>query len=175
MYLQGRRESQGSSNENLLSNYNIASLQDFQGVKICQMDAKWVFLLGTMQDSAPQNNLWKTFASFSEGPIKVAKNVFCSVVSHTWFPVLSSHTSISNPIPLIFPWNCRECCHIFPFQMQDFDNSMCISKKVLYFQVAEWKQGSVIISLPPSLLWERVPCGISYILSLHRDFMACGA
>lgn len=137
MLLQGRRESQGSLNKDLLSNFNIVSFQGFQGVKICQRDVKQVFLLGKMQDSAPQNNLWKSFSSFSEARRKVAENVFCSVVSHTRFPVWSSHNSISNPIALFFSWNCRDCCQIFPFQMQDFDNSMCISKRLLYFQVAE--------------------------------------
>lgn len=83
MHFQGRRESQGSLNEDLLSNFNIISFQGFQGVKICQMDAKWVFLLGTVQEWAPWNNLWKSFSSFSEAPRKVSENVLCNVVSHT--------------------------------------------------------------------------------------------
>lgn len=137
MHLQGWRENQRSLNEDLWINYNIVSCQGFQEVKICQMEGKWIFLLGTMQDSASRNNLWKIFSSLSEAARKAAENVLCSVVSHTWFPLWSSHTSFSNPIAHIFSWNCRDCCQIFPFQMQDFDNSTRISKKVLYFQAVE--------------------------------------
>lgn len=41
MHLQGRREGQASLNDYLLSQFDIASFLDAQGLKVCQMGAKW--------------------------------------------------------------------------------------------------------------------------------------
>lgn len=148
MHLQGRLQGQGSLNNDLFSQLNIASFLDARGLKICQMDAKKECSDRHNVTLSTANNLWKRFASFPEAPKEVTRNIICSVLSRTWYPVWSSHSSVSNPIAVHFQWNCRDCCQILLFKMQYVCYLICISK-CCPFRLGSRTMGFVIISLLP--------------------------
>lgn len=83
MHLQNRREGQGSSSNDLLSQLNIASFLDAQGLKICQMDAEKECSDRHNVTLSTANNLLKSFASFPEAPKEVTRNIICGVLSCT--------------------------------------------------------------------------------------------